>query len=621
MRTSLAAGLIMAALTPLSVAQNTTSAPPQQGEKSSVIFSRSTDSPTPETTPKQAKEEAAPLAVDGERKAVAYTAYKMDVHLHPAEQEIAVRALLTLKNDSPAPLKHIPLQISSTLNWERIRLQGKDVPFHLSILNSDIDHTGRLHEATITLDEPLAAGKELQLDVLYSGKIEVATQRLETIHAPIDIARHMDWDRISPEFTGLRGFGDVVWYPVTAVPAILGDGARIFDLIGEQKLRQRSTRFQIAVTVEYFGPAPNIAVLNGHVVPIKTATAPAEAVDIPQIAIFQLDEAPLGFAVPTLVLAKLEEHDFKNFRAYSRPEDTPHLQAYATAATMATPLLQEWLGPNPQQQLTIIDLPEAEDAAYETGSVMLMPMVEIPPEVSARGMAHVLAHTWFPSQREWLREGVAHFIDTLWIERQKGRPGALGLLESDRRALALAEPESPQDGGGQSLLNATSPAYYRTKATYVLWMLRDIVGDSAMASALTSYRAADDTSPEYFEKLVEQHANGRALQWFFKDWVYEDHGLPDLAIANVYPSTASAGSYLVSVDVENSGWASVEVPITVKSEKTSITERVVILGHQKMAHRIVIQGTPTEVTVNDGAIPETEASVHTRTLTITTGPK
>ena len=54
-----------------------------------------------------------------------------------------------------------------------------------------------------------------------------------------------DWDAIGVDFTGLRGFGNVVWYPVSSVPVILGDGARVFDEMGEHKLRMAGARFRL----------------------------------------------------------------------------------------------------------------------------------------------------------------------------------------------------------------------------------------------------------------------------------------------------------------------------------------------------------------------------------------
>ena len=106
----------------------------------------------------------------------------------------------------------------------------------------------------------------------------------------------------------------------------------------------------------------------------------------------------------------------------------------------------------------------------------------------------------------------------------------------------------------------------------------------------------------------------RDLAWFFADWVGADKGLPDLTIDSVFPSAAQAGNYLVAVNISNSGYASAEVPVTVRSLTNSVTQRVVVPGRSKAIQRLLILGRPTEVQVNDGTVPETEASVHVTRL-------
>jgi hypothetical protein len=225
------------------------------------------------------------------------------------------------------------------------------------------------------------------------------------------------------------------------------------------------------------------------------------------------------------------------------------------------------------------------------------------------------------SPRAWLSEGVAHFMGTLWIEKQQGRERALASLDSGRSALALAEPESPGAGDGQPLVTCISPVYYRTKAAYVFWMLRDLVGDSTLSAALRAYDPAKDSAPDSFENLIEQAGQRRALKWFFTDWVYADKGLPDLAIESVFPTPASVpGSYLVAVNLANNGYAQVEAPVQVISGAASVTQHVLLAARSKSVQRILIQGVPTEVRLNDGVIPETQATIHSKTLE-TSAPK
>ena len=212
-------------------------------------------------------------------------------------------------------------------------------------------------------------------------------------------------------------------------------------------------------------------------------------------------------------------------------------------------------------------------------------------------------------------------MGTLWVEKQHGRDAALRMLEADRAALALAEPESPGQSPGQPLISAISPVYYRTKAAYVLWMLRDLAGDPALSAAFRSYNPVADNSAAgkpaargAFEKLLEDSEDHPDLSWFFADWVDADKGLPDLSIVGVFPTSASAGNWLVAVSIANAGYSAAEVPVIVRSgsgsDASSATQRVRVPAHGKAVQRVLVQGKPTEVQVNDGAVPETQASVH-----------
>ncbi len=586
--------------------------PPPKGK---VVFSRDTDENGNTTT--TAGSEAHPTAQlagavtaqDAEREAVTFTAFDMDVHLRPAEHQMAARAVVTVRNDGKAVLTRIPLQLSSSLNWERILVNGKDALFQVAVLNSDADHTGQLREADLSLPSPLAPGATLSIDATYSGSIEKSAQRLLAIGTPDDVALHSDWDQIGPAFTGIRGFGNVVWYPVSSVPVMLGDGAKLFDEMGEHKLRLAGAQFRMHLAVEFpHGDAPNIAVINGHPVPL-TVTDPGSD-EVAGVAMAQTDAATLGFEAPSLFVAQRNSHSGQNLTAWVTVDNAVNAQLWIDAATRVTPFLQSWLGQRPRAQLTLLDLPDRADAPFETGALLATSLRDAPPDQLENIMAHALTHAWMQSPRAWLSEGVAHFMGTLWIEKQQGRDKALTALAAGRDALTIAEPPSPASGPGQPLAQSISPVYYRTKAAYVLWMLRDIVGDPTLSAALRAYDPAKDIADNHhFENLVEQAGTRHDLQWFFADWVDADKGLPDLTVDSVFPTT-QAGNTLVAVNLSNSGYAAAEVPITVRTFDSSVTRRVRVPAREKATQRIVIQGRPTEVAVNDGTVPETEASEH-----------
>jgi hypothetical protein len=598
----------------------------QQTPHGQVIFSRSTDEngqTTSQTGPAaqatQARMVNAPGAADADRAAVTFTSFDMDVRLRLAEQHMAVRALVTVRNDGKAPLRQVPLQISSSLNWERIRVLGRDALFTVATLNSDADHTGQLHEAAVPLAAPLAPGQSVQLDVSYSGTVAPSAQRLITIGTPAQAALHSDWDCISVPFTGLRGFGNVVWYPASSVPVILGDGARLFDEMGEHKQRLAGAQFRLRLTVEFpRGQAPTVALINGHPAPLTFTNVDSVGQEIDGVATALLDSSTLGFEAPSLFVADRTPHPAANTTLWTLPMNDTSTASWAESVARVTPFLQGWLGQRPRAQLTVLDLPDAEDAPFETGALLATSVRLAAPDQLDGILAHALTHAWMQSPRAWLSEGVAHFMGTLWIERDQGRPRALESLEASRNALAMVEPASPGMSPGQPLAQAISPVYYRTKATYVLWMLRDIVGDATLSAALRAYNPADDVSLGYlrdtnvspFERLLEQAGTRHDLSWFFSDWVNKDKGLPDLSVDGVFPTMAQAGNWLVSVNLSNAGYAAVEAPVTVRSDTSSVTQRVLVPARGKAVQRILVLGKPTEVQVNDGTIPETQASVH-----------
>ena len=80
-------------------------------------------------------------------------------------------------------------------------------------------------------------------------------------------------------------------------------------------------------------------------------------------------------------------------------------------------------------------------------------------------------------------------------------------MDNQRGALSLAEPADPDQDPGQPLMQAHDPIFYRTKAAYVFWMLRGIVGDKPLAAALKQY----DAAAGYVDRIISSSCwSGRA---------------------------------------------------------------------------------------------------------------
>ncbi len=636
-----------------------------QSRQGTVIFSRSAGSASgPEHVGNErGADERAPASLaasvtDAMRLQLSTERYDFTIHLQPASAAMEVQLQMVVRNNGPAFLSVLPLQLSSTLHFEHVRTEGKPLRFAVHVVPSDADHTGALEEAAIQLPVALPPGAKQSFTIEYAGAIPPSSARLDRLGAPAATAAQTDWDRISESFTGLRGFGNVVWYPVASVPSALGDGNKLFREIGRQKERNAGATVSMDLTLEFGGQsgadAPTIAVLDGiAIAPGEPASLPTES--FPGVLHLPLPPTVLGFATPSLVLAARSSAAAGALVTVAAlPGQEPAAEDEAAAARLLEPLYQDWFQQAPARPLLLLGLPLAGAAPAQDGGALLLSLLPGSSASLADALSGPLSYAYFHSPRAWLQEGVAGLFRLLWIERTEGHAKALEELGADRGSLAIVEPaspgqtetgqpgESPAREAGEPLLHATDAVYFRTKATSVLYMLRSLAGDEALAAALRAYHPGEDTTDTYFQKLLETSmaahpqrvASGdgtgkspaaqadapsdsadRSLDWFFRAWVYDDPGLPDLLIRNVFPSRSGGGDqWLCAVDISNAGYAEAQVPVTVRSGSATVTEQVRVPARGSLSRRILIAGEPTEVDVNDGSVPEVQASVHRRLL-------
>src|SRR5581483_12014921 len=106
-----------------------------------------------------------------DREAFTFTRYDLELRIEPGQQRLGARGTITLRNDSGSPQRNLALQISSSLAWRSIQLAGKPVQFVAQPYTSDIDHTGALSEAIVTLPKDLPASGTIDLTIGYEGTI------------------------------------------------------------------------------------------------------------------------------------------------------------------------------------------------------------------------------------------------------------------------------------------------------------------------------------------------------------------------------------------------------------------------------------------------------------------
>jgi len=539
-----------------------------------------------------------------DREAFTFTKYDLDVQLEPEQQRLSVRGALTLRNDSKTPQKNAALQISSSLTWRSIQANGKPLQFVSQPYTSDIDHTGELSEAIVTLPSEAGPGGSVEIAVGYEGVIALDATRLTRIGMPKESAIHTDWDQISRLSSAVRGAGNVAWYPVAMDAANLSDDQSLFETLGRWKQRESNAEMSLRITLLPAEGKKPILICNGKNVAPTEVESTSTNHDRTDCSLL-----PLGMNVPTFVLADYELHGSPALIIAYRAEHKSNAEKFAQAADAVRPFVTDWFGA-PRQPARIAELFDPGASPYESGALLLTPLGDTDPKLLQIAMVHELTHAAFPSNRPWIFEGLAHFAQAAYREQQENRQAALDFLGLHRAAVMDAEKaiaSKPKDATSaeQPLTSTAIDAFYRSKAAYVWWMLRDMIGEDKLKKALANYRAGDDKEPTYLQHLLESQFK-RDLGWFFDDWVYHDRGLPDFRVVSAFPRQASQDNYLVTVTVENLGAASAELPVSVRFDGGEITQRLEVRGKAKGVVRIATPKPPTQISVNDGSVPESD---------------
>jgi hypothetical protein len=315
---------------------------------------------------------------------------------------------------------------------------------------------------------------------------------------------------------------------------------------------------------------------------------------------------PLRLDAPTFVIADYQVLERPAIAVrYLRGHDVAATN-FADAAEKIAPFISEWFG-TPRERAKTADLPDPHAAPFESGALLLNPLANNDSKLAGLAAAHQLTHASFLSFRPWIEEGLAHFAQALYLEREKGRQAALDYMGLHRLALSQVDAQTTiprsEDEVNRSLVNTTSEELYRAKAMCVWWMLRDMVGDAALKKAFAAYRPEQDKDPSYMPRLISAQTQ-RDLEWFFDDWVYRDHGLPDFKVESAFARKTMTGSFMLTITLDNLGTAGAEVPVVVKFAGGEVMRRMEVRAKNKAVTRVEVSGIPQEIVVNDGSVPE-----------------
>jgi hypothetical protein len=536
-----------------------------------------------------------------DREAFTIARYDLAITLEPQQQRLGARGKITLRNDSANPQKIVALQISSSLNWRSIRVDSKPVQFVSQPYTSDIDHTGALSEAIVTLPSEIRPKDSVEIEIGYEGTIPRDTTRLTRIGVPAEIAKHSSWDQIGPSFTAVRGAGYVAWYPITTESADFSEGNSLFEVIDRWKAREAGSELKASFSFSEIRDNAETSLHCG----VETKT---------DRLLKEVDCAwsPIGTVTPAFAIADYAVLSKPPLGIFSLLGHESGAATYSNALDPALRFVSEWFG-QPTAPIAIADFADSNSAPFESGRLLMASLAAEDSKLAGINLVHELVHSALPSSRPWVYEGLAHFAEAMYRQQQGGRQAALDFLGLHRATFLDSEKEvstallktPSQKSVGQPLAGTFDETYYRSKAAYVWWMLRDIIGDEALKRAIGKYRAADDRDPKYVQQLIEAAAK-RDLGWFFDDWVYQDRGLPDLRVQSAHPWKTDKGVQFITVTLENLGNAGAEVPLTVLFEGGEITKRLEVRAKSTATTRVEVPGTASQIRVNDGSVPESD---------------
>lgn len=143
-------------------------------------------------------------------------------------------------------------------------------------------------------------------------------------------------------------------------------------------------------------------------------------------------------------------------------------------------------------------------------------------------IAHELAHQWWGNMvtcanfhHIWLNEGFATYSEALWYEKQYG----VDRLHSDMSNNMYFGPGTIYVEDTTSVWNIFHGGLSYAKASWVLHMLRRVVGDSAFFSGLQEYGDRyrfKSAVTEQFRDVMEE-ISGMNLDSFFQRWIYGEY--------------------------------------------------------------------------------------------------
>jgi hypothetical protein len=213
-----------------------------------------------------------------------------------------------------------------------------------------------------------------------------------------------------------------------------------------------------------------------------------------------------------------------------------------------------------------------------------------------RRNVHELAHQWWGDAITcktwhdiWLNEGFARYAESLWHEFKPGGSHAAYMTHMQTyRPSTYTGTVYRYDISTSSAIFSTTNVY--DKGSWVMHMLRHVLGDAVFFDTLAAYRAAyeggaADTAD--FQAMAE-NVSGSNLDWFFQQWVYAG-GAPYYRYGWVYRNWGGQHLVLLHVEQYQTDAPDFKMPIDVTLALSGGGEETHVIWHQNNIEWYVLE--------------------------------
>jgi hypothetical protein len=530
---------------------------------------------------------------DDDRADYVVHSYGLDVRYDPARRRLDGLAKLAVEVTSPS-INSFTLKLADALEVKGITSRELGRLLSVRVRNQE--------SVVVNLPATLVRGFQLNLEVLYGGRLEPQPLDRETIEvSPQQPEQTSDEFEIPLEESYLFS-NRSYWYP--QAPLL---GYALAD---------------IRVTLD----EPWVALASGQPVAATLAAGPVERGVRRREFSFTVRQPVryLALLVAKLVEARREKLSLSGseieLRVLTNPRQRGRSKDLARNTTSILRFYSSLIGEVPYKDLTVAAvehrLPGGHSPAYLAVLAVQGPGTYLRWSDDPGALpfaeffiAHELAHQWWGQavgwknyHEQWISEGFAQYFAALYAERAHGRQTLDAII---RRMQAWAVDQSDQGPvflgyrvghvKGESRLFR---AVVYNKGAMVLHMLRGLVGDEAFFAGMrrfyTTWRYRKAGTDDFRRSM--EAASGWDLRQFFEQWVLGD-GVPQVAYS--WRVEHRAGSSDATIRFEQAGEAyQLPVTVTLEYDDNRSTEVVARLTGKVVEIRVPLTGTLRRLDVN-----------------------